>query len=88
MSIANKAPLPAGHKMRDGMIKSTSTKVGDWIIAIICFFLMLICIIPMLYVLANSLSSPEALVYNRVFLWPEGWNFDAYKTVLTGEKYL
>ena len=88
MSIANKAPLPAGRKTRDGMIKSTSTKVGDWIIAIICFFLMLICIIPMLYVLANSLSSPEALVYNRVFLWPEGWNFDAYKTVLTGEKYL
>ena len=88
MSIANKAPLPAGRRMRDGMIKSTSTKVGDWIIAIICFFLMLICIIPMLYVLANSLSSPEALVYNRVFLWPEGWNIEAYKTVLTGEKYL
>jgi len=88
MSIANKAPLPTGRRMRDGMIKSTSTKVGDWIIAIICFFLMLICIIPMLYVLANSLSSPEALVYNRVFLWPEGWNIEAYKTVLTGEKYL
>ncbi len=88
MSLAKKATMPNGRRMHDGMIKSTGTRVGDWVIAIICFVLMLICIIPMLYVLANSLSSPEALVYNRVFLWPEGWNFDAYKTVLTGEKYL
>ena len=88
MSIAKKAPLPVNHKMRDGMIKSTGTKIVDWVIAIICFALMLICLIPMVYVLANSLSSPEALVYNRVFLWPEGWNIEAYKTVLTGEKYL
>ena len=88
MSIANNAPIPGSRRMRDGMIKSTGTKVTDWVIAVICFLLMLVCLIPMIYVLANSLSSPEALVYNRVFLWPEGWNIEAYKTVLTGEKYV
>ena len=75
-------------KLHDGMIKSSRTRIGDMVIAIICLLLMLMCILPMLHVLAASLSSPEALVRNEVFIWPKGWNIEAYKTVLTTPKYV
>jgi putative aldouronate transport system permease protein len=42
----------------------------------------------MIHVLAASLSTPDALIKNEVFLWPKGWNTEAYKTVLTTEKYV
>ena len=64
------------------MIKSKSTRVGDWIIAIVSFIVMFICLVPMLNVLARSLSSAQYLIRNEVVLWPKGWNLDAYTTVL------
>lgn len=70
------------------MIKSKATKTGDWIIAAICFLLILICLLPLLNVLARSLSSSEALIRNEVVLWPVGLNFEAYETVLGDSKYL
>ncbi len=69
------------------MIKSKKTKAGDLIIAAICFVLMFICLLPMLNVLARSLSSTDALIRNEVLLWPKGWNLDAYTTVLKDAKY-
>lgn len=69
------------------MIKSKKTKAGDFVIAAICFVLMFICLLPMLNVLARSLSSSDALIRNEVLLWPKGWNLDAYATVLKDAKY-
>ena len=77
-----------GKRLHDGMIKSKKTRVGDVIIAVICFIFMLMCLLPMVHVLAASLSSPDALIRNDVFLWPKGWNFDSYRIVLTTEKYV
>ena len=70
------------------MIKSKATKIGDWIIAFICFLVILICLLPLLNILARSLSSSEALVRHEVVLWPVGLNFDAYATVLSDMKYV
>ena len=70
------------------MIKSKSTKAGDIIIAVVCFILMFVCLVPMLNVLARSFSSADALIRNEVLLWPKGWNFDAYTTVLGDAKYV
>lgn len=70
------------------MIKSTKTRVGDVTIAIVCFILMLVCLLPMVHVLASSLSSADALIRNEVFLVPKGLNVDAYRVVLTTEKYV
>ncbi len=70
------------------MIKSKATKIGDLIVAFICFLIILVCLLPLLYVLARSLSSSEALIRNQVILWPVGLNFDAYKTVLSDAKYV
>jgi len=88
MSTIQSNAVLHGKKLRDGMIKSRKTRVGDIVIAIICFIFMLVCLLPMVHVLACSLSSPESLVRNEVFLWPKGWNIEAYKTVLTTEKYV
>ncbi len=88
MSTIQNSAAMNGKKLRDGMIKSRKTRAGDLIIACICFILMLVCLLPMIHVLACSLSAPEALVRNEVFLWPKGWNIEAYKTVLTTEKYV
>ena len=54
----------------------------------LCLLISAICIIPMLNLLAKSLSSTEFLVRNEVYLLPKGLNFDAYTTVLKDPKYL
>ena len=82
MTTANAANALQKKKLHDGMIKSSRTRRGDWIIAAICFVLILVCILPMLHVLASSLSSPEYLMRNDVFIWPKGWNTEAYEHVL------
>jgi putative aldouronate transport system permease protein len=43
----------------------------------------LACIIPMLYILAVSLSSNTAVLSRKVYLWPVEFNLEAYRAVLT-----
>lgn len=43
-------------------VKSTSAKIGDWIFVIICLLISIICVVPMINLLAKSLSSTEYLV--------------------------
>lgn len=70
------------------MIKSKATKIGDWVVAFICFLIILICLLPLLNILARSLSSSEALIRHEVVLWPVGFNVEAYQTVLSDSKYV
>jgi putative aldouronate transport system permease protein len=63
------------------MIKSKSRKLGDIIIALICFAVILICLLPMLNIFARSLSSPNAIVNRRVTFWPVGLTTDSYNYV-------
>ena len=70
------------------MIKSKSTKIGDLVIVFICIILIFICLVPMLNVLARSLSDAKYLIRNEVLLWPKGTNIEAYKTVLNNERYV
>ena len=48
----------------------------------------LICIVPMINLLARSLSSTDALIKHEVYLWPKGLNLQAYATVLGDMKYI
>lgn len=70
------------------MIKSKSTRIGDLIVVFICLILIFICLLPMVNVLARSLSDTKYLIRNEVLLWPKGLNFEAYKTVLKNERYI
>jgi putative aldouronate transport system permease protein len=63
------------------MIKSRTTKAGDIIIALICFVIISACLLPMLNILAQSLSSPLAIVNRQVFFWPVNVNLDSYRYV-------
>lgn len=70
------------------MTKLKSVKAGDWIFVVICVLVSLICLLPMLNLLARSLSSTEFLIRRQVYLWPRGWNLDAYAMVLGDVKYI
>ncbi|MBP3427749.1 MAG: carbohydrate ABC transporter permease, partial [Clostridia bacterium] len=69
------------------MIKSKGAKIADIVIIAVCCVLIFICLVPMLNVLARSLSSTEYLIRNEVLLWPKGLTFEAYTTVLQDAKY-
>lgn len=70
------------------MVKSDSTKAGDIVFVTICVIISLICIIPMINLLARSLSATDFLVKREVYLIPKGINFSAYTTVLGDPKYI
>ncbi len=70
------------------MIKSRSTRFGDLVIVFICIILIFICLVPMLNVLARSLSDSRYLIRNEVLLWPKGMNLDAYRTVLNNGRFI
>jgi putative aldouronate transport system permease protein len=69
------------------MIHSRNSKFGDFVVVAICILLILACFLPILNVLARSISSPMALVRREVFLWPKGLDFTAYSLVLKDAKY-
>ena len=69
-------------------IRSKKTQLGDWIFVLICVLVSIICLLPMLNLLARSLSSTEALIKREVYLWPKGWNLSSYEMVLTDMKYI
>ncbi len=69
------------------MIKSKRTKTGDWVVVFVCLLLIVVCLLPMVNLLARSLSSSEALIRNEVTIWPKGLNFEAYRLVLSDARY-
>jgi len=69
------------------MIKAKSERIGDIVVTFACFSFILACLLPMVSVLARSLSSPESLVQNKVTLLPVKLNFSAYKQILHDSKY-
>lgn len=72
--------------MKKRKLKGITT--GDVVFVIICLFVCAICLLPMLNLLARSVSSSTALIKNEVYLWPKGFNVDAYKMVLGDPKYI
>jgi putative aldouronate transport system permease protein len=63
------------------MIKSKTSKAIDWVIALICFGVVLICLLPMMNILARSLSSPLAIVNRRVAFLPVEPTWESYQYV-------
>lgn len=63
--------------------KSASSKALNVIIYAVMVFSLLICIIPFIYMVSLSLSSPKAIINNQVRLIPKGINFEAYRQIFT-----
>ncbi len=70
------------------MIKSKKTKIGDWVFVIICILVSICCLVPMINLLARSLSGSDFLIRREVYLIPKGINIEAYMTVLGDPKYI
>ncbi len=69
-------------------VKSSADKAWDIVFVIFCLLVSAMCIIPMLNLLAKSLSGTDFLVRNEVYILPKGLNFNAYSTVLKDSKYI
>jgi len=69
------------------MIKAKSSKIGDGIVVFLCVLLILLCFLPVWNVFVRSLSSPQSLIKNDVYLWPKEIDFTAYSLVLKDSKY-
>ena len=69
-------------------IKSNADRAWDVVFVIFCLIVSAMCVIPMLNLLAKSLSGTDFLVRNEVYLLPKGLNFNAYSTVLKDPKYI
>ncbi|MCL2276651.1 MAG: carbohydrate ABC transporter permease [Treponema sp.] len=61
--------------------RSFSSQFWKVVIYIIIAFFTLTCILPFIHVIAKSLSNDAFVIANRVFLWPRGFNLNAYGNV-------
>ncbi|MEG0513715.1 MAG: carbohydrate ABC transporter permease [Clostridia bacterium] len=61
--------------------RSLGGTVMDIVIYAVMIFVLLICLVPFVYMLALSLSDPKAIINGKVTFFPVGWNVDAYKQI-------
>ena len=57
--------------------------IFDTIVYIVMFFVLIVCLVPFLYMIAVSFSGMKPLVNNEVFLWPKDFTLESYKTIFT-----
>ncbi|MDX9915281.1 MAG: carbohydrate ABC transporter permease [Sphaerochaeta sp.] len=62
--------------------RTASTLFTVMVYAVMVFTLA-VCLIPLLYMVALSISSPKAIINNEVFLIPKGITFEAYAQIFT-----
>lgn len=67
------------------MVIGKKDKAFDSLLIFIISFLSILCVLPMIYLIAVSLSSSEAVLTRRVYLLPVEMNFGAYQAVF-GDK--
>jgi len=68
-------------------IESTGEKVFDFVVVILLTLVGIICVYPLLYVLACSISYGPAVDAGKVFLIPEAPNLESYKQVLSDRQF-
>jgi len=66
---------------KSGMVKSTTNKIIDIVVVGFCLIAIAMCLLPLLNVLAISLSSQRAVTNNLVSFWPVDLDFEPYKSV-------
>lgn len=68
--------------------KSWKSRLFDAVVVLLLTILGLSCLVPLLHVLALSLSSKNAAISGKVYLWPEELTFTPYKMLITDNRYL
>ncbi len=63
--------------------KSTGYRIFSVANNLLMVLILFACIYPFLYMLSLSLSNVKPVIEGKVFLYPMGFNLDAYKTILS-----
>ncbi len=63
--------------------KTRSNFLFNLFVNLVMLTSLLLCLIPFVYMIALSLSSPKAIINNEVFLWPKGFNIKAYVQIFS-----
>ncbi len=64
------------------MKKSVGERIFYCVNNLLLFLLAVVCVIPLLYIVASSFSSGWALDAGKVYLWPVGFTTAAYRVLL------
>jgi len=69
--------------------RSSEPKMGDWMFAGICLAVVLLCVLPMINLLAQSLSSSQAVISGKVTFTPvvHDSNENIFKSGISFESY-
>lgn len=59
------------------------SRVLDIVIYLVMGVTLLCCVLPFLYIIAMSLSSPDAIVNGEVSFWPVGVNTESYRQIFS-----
>ncbi|WP_222430759.1 carbohydrate ABC transporter permease [Cohnella terricola] len=63
-------------------MRKRKTNVADIVIILILTGVAITCLVPFLYMIALSLSSNNAIISQKVTLWPVEFTIETYKTIL------
>ena len=54
----------------------------DGVIYLVMLFVLVVCLVPFLYIVAMSFSSSDAILNNKVWLWPVDFTLEAYREII------
>ena len=78
--------MTVATRQNTGRLKRAT--VGDWVIVAIMGLLIIACLLPVITVVATSLSSPEAVMRRDVTFLPIDMHFDAYMSVISDSRFM
>ena len=67
--------------------KTMENWIFDFVVTLLLVILGLLCLLPLLHVLALSLSSKNAAVAGRVGFWPVEFTFASYEYLLPDARF-
>ncbi|WP_127579583.1 carbohydrate ABC transporter permease [Paenibacillus koleovorans] len=68
-----------------GIRRSTSDKVSDTLIYCLMLFVIVITLYPFVYVFSMSISAPQYVISESVWLFPKGFSLESYKRVFEND---
>ena len=67
--------------------RSREDRIVDIVAIVITALAAMVCLYPILYCFSMSLSDNDAIVKGTVWLWPEGFNLESYKLVMSDSMF-
>jgi len=80
--------IPSESRKITSTGKLKRATIGDWVIVVILSLLIISCILPIMTVVATSLSDPTAIMRRDVTFLPVGFQTQAYSDVLNDSRFM